>query len=163
MSEYFKDLNEIRIKLFKTRFTEELEHLMPQDLDQEQVLDDETTHRISELEEVIKLIEDGIKTKKLNEKKSLYDELDEINRQTYTRPWSRLPSYHKEIKLIEYVKESVVNEDTQKKLIDELISLVDERKITSSKHVIYDQTDCKIISLKCLNYNEEDDTYTLRL
>lgn len=159
MSTYFNDLDELRIKLFMERFTEEHSYLTSLDIDH----DLDSKERISNLEKIIKMIDDGINSKKLNEKKSLNDELDEMNRQTYKRPWNRLPSYHKEIKVIEYIKELVDDDEIQKELIEKLIDLINKNKINTKKYVDYNSSECKIIKLKFLMYDEENSTYDLRV
>lgn len=166
MSKYLGDLSIIRINLFKKKFTNELDYINNYLLKTKENMEEDELKicedRILMLNKIIKLIDDNLgNLKEVKQSKSLKEELDEINNFVYKKSWNRLPMFHKENKLKEYINDNVKDKDVRCELIDKLITLLNDGKIKSNKHVVYDSSLCKITAVKCLKIN--DDSYKISL
>ena len=87
-----------------------------------------------------------------------------INDTEYKKSWGRLDRYQKKIKLKEFIgnlnKYSIEIRDN---IYKELSKLVDNDKIKKTSQVKYDIDNCKIISIKCLELNENDCNYIINI
>ena len=129
--EYNKLINEKRHELDTLRFTNELEYLKKNKPDE-----------ISKIENIQTFL-DTSKTsipKKENKMDKLFDEID---KRAFNKPWNKLTSYHKLIKLKDYIQESFDANKAQE-LIKTVTLQLEEGKLSSCKDVIYDQSTEKI-------------------
>lgn len=79
----------------------------------------------------------------------------------YKKPWSKLNSIHKVIKIKEFVNNIKIENDSDKeKLKDELVELVKTNVLTKKDKIIYDSENGKIISIKNLQYKDEKYFYS---
>lgn len=111
--------------------------------------------RISKLKSVIdsmKQTEEKIK----KPKKNLKEEINEINNLVFKKSWTRLPIFHKKVKIKEYIEENIKDVDLHKELIDKMYKLIDDNIITKKKYVDYDSKNCKIIKLNFFKYYGDD-------
>jgi DNA-binding ferritin-like protein len=169
----------IRQDFLKERFVKELEsvekdlnlclELMDGDEDGNEDGDEEETgvqrmqKRVHQLRTIINEYGDqSLKIKKdyKEKNKTLNDELDELTRMVYKKPWNRLPEYHKVSKIKEYVKRLTDNKKVIKELEIKLTIMVEDKKLNTKKHVEYDHKECIIKKINILEFNKEDDTYT---
>lgn len=72
----------------------------------------------------------------------------------YKKPWNKLNIIHKKIKIKEYISNLMLTKHKKKTLIDNLINLLNNKKLNKKNDVDYDTFNGKIISisiLKCKN------------
>ena len=72
----------------------------------------------------------------------------------YKKPWNKLNIIHKKIKIKEYINNLMLTKHKKKTLIDNLINLLNNKKLNKKNDVDYDTFNGKIISisiLKCKN------------
>mgnify|MGYP000297712608 CR=1 FL=1 len=96
------------------------------------------------------------------------DELiEETNKQIYKSKWSRLAKSLKFNRLYKYVEslriEYNLTKENAENLKKDLFDAVKKRIITKSGHVEYDEDNCKILSIGCLEYNENKNLFTLKV
>lgn len=73
----------------------------------------------------------------------------------YKKPWSKLNSIHKILKIKEFVNNLKINSEKDRNLLkDELIGLIKTKVLTKKDKVKYDETNGKIVSLTNLQYKE---------
>jgi hypothetical protein len=100
---------------------------------------DKTTLRYKQLKDIYdKLTEEGT---------NLENVLMMASELAYAKKWTRITQYHKIQKIKEYVKEKIVDETERNKKEAELLSMVLNGKLNSSKNVIYDDKECKITKI----------------
>ncbi len=73
----------------------------------------------------------------------------------YKKPWQKLNSIHKILKIKEFVNNLKINSEKERaELKDELVVLVKTKVLTKKEKVKYDETNGKIISLPNLEYKD---------
>ena len=78
----------------------------------------------------------------------------------YQKPWNKLTTIHKIIKVKEFVNQlSIKNDKDQQSIKDSLIELVKNKTLTKKDSVIYDSNKFKIISIPILKF--ENGKYTI--
>lgn len=83
-------------------------------------------------------------------KNKIQDAFSQIDKYVYMKPWKKLPNFHKNVKIREYVLERYKDhKEVEKILMDAVES--NELKINSS--VVYDQSLCKILDIPILKEN----------
>lgn len=71
----------------------------------------------------------------------------------YKKPWVKLNSIHKILKIKEYVNNLYIElEEDRNKLKIDLINMIKNKKLTKKEMVIYDDVNGKVISLTSLQY-----------
>lgn len=100
--------------------------------------------------------EDDIKQKKDN----LFAEIDKY---TYKKQWNKLPTFHKIVKLKEFINQNYGEGDFQTELISKLSIFADEGKINTKKYVIYDPNAEKILSIPALLVDLNKKTYQFKI
>lgn len=147
-------IDELRMTLLKNKFENELEIL---EVENKKGKLEFITNRIEKLKEILKsfdkedIDEDDHKTKLNNT----------LEKFVYKRAWSRLSDIHKYHKLKEYLLEQNITRDNVKSLLKELLNLVKENKLNSSKYIVYNQFEGKIEKIKILEMNGETMTIVL--
>ena len=72
----------------------------------------------------------------------------------YKKPWTKLSSIHKIIKVKEFVQKLIINkEEDREKLKDSLINLINNKKLTKKDMVKYDSINARIIGIPSLKYS----------
>ena len=77
---------------------------------------------------------------------------DSIDEYYYKKPWNKLNIIHKKIKLKEFVNNLMIKRNEKKKLISDLIQLLNQKKITKKNEIDYDNINGKIISISLLKF-----------
>lgn len=115
------------------------------------------------LETIINVHNDKLKAveSSYRDKKSLKDDLNDINKLVFQKSWNKLPDYHKMEKIKEYVTNLINDKKQQKTIITDLNNLIISKKL-GVKIVDYDSTNCVIKSISILVYNEKDKTYEIK-
>ena len=156
------DINKVRSDLIRIKFSNELTYLEhnlnseenSKDADQESWLN----IRITKLKRILELIDAN--TKEANKQNDKIEH-DSINSLVFQKSWSKLPIYHKTIKLKEYLvtyfkdklDSSVI--DTLTKEGTELI----ESKELNTKLVTYDSKNGQITNISALVHNEDSNKW----
>ena len=130
-------------KIYKLyRFKNELNYYLSQDVNT-------YSDKINKLNQIITNLE-------TSNKKTVHDVCDQINKLVYKKPWNKLPNFHKNVKINEYIVEHYKdNKDLEKLLSD----AVNDKLLNSNKYVVYDQLLCKIIEIPVLK--EKDGKFIL--
>jgi len=134
---------------------------------------DESDYHINDLNIIIKILKDRnneISDQKIEVKESrrtkgtdnLFNKMDQY---MFNKPWNRLPEIHKLIKIKEYVNNSLIIYETQKKekLIKVMFNHVKQKNLTKKGSVNYDQVNSRIVSIPSLKYNKKKEEYYLNL
>ena len=144
-------IDKIRDSLNKQRFIDELEFLKTNDNPEKQ--------RIQMLD---KIANGPVHKELTNKSTDIKNYFNDIDKHIYTKPWSKLPVFHKVEKMKEYINETVEkNYEHKEKLIKELTDLLMGKKFTAKKYIDYDQEKCKIVSFSALKF-ETDGIYTIK-
>lgn len=78
----------------------------------------------------------------------------------YKKPWTKLNSIHKILKIKEFVNNCKFNSEEERiKLIDNLVMLVKNKILTKKEKVKYDEVSGKLISLTDLEYKNGTYSY----
>ena len=77
----------------------------------------------------------------------IHSAFSEIDKQVYKKPWSKLPDFHRIIKMKEYISENYPEDKSMQEL---LLDSINKHKLNTDKTVIYDQIRCKIVSIPAL-------------
>jgi hypothetical protein len=164
------NIDAIRQAFFKDKFVREFENI-EQEIKDIVISTDNTDNwlvaRFNNLQTIISDIDGSVEqTKKIYEAKQhkLSNDLDELSQLVYKKSWTRLPIYHKTVKIEEFVK-SVIPEKThhvmQKEMIVMLTDMVDNRKLNSIKNVEYDSKNCRIIGINGLTIDLPNKEYKM--
>ncbi|AYV84264.1 MAG: hypothetical protein Hyperionvirus20_42 [Hyperionvirus sp.] len=104
--------------------------------------------KLEQLDKAIKSYEVTFK----GNKNKIQDAFSKIDKYVYMKPWKKLPNFHKNVKLREYVAEHHKNNKLEvEKLLMAAVE-TNEHKINSS--IVYDQTLCKILEVPILKEHE---------
>lgn len=113
--------------------------------------DKKYSEKINSLIKVIASL-DGTQEVKDNSKSKIQNAFNEIDKMVYKKPWRKLPNFHKNIKIKEYLFEQYKDkkkgelEYMEKMLLD----AVENKKLNKDEYVIYDQNLCKITAIPIL-------------
>lgn len=100
---------------------------------------DQSTSRYKQLQEILTTL-----TKESNDLESV---LSMASDKAYAKKWARLSRYHKIQKISEYLREKITDETERKKVESNVLRLLDDGKMNTSKEVIYDDEQCKITKI----------------
>lgn len=166
MTSLLGNIDAIRQKLIRDRFVRELEQCKistaTNDDNTDKTTDNEPNwndDRIKTLETIINQCTDKMKSSE--PKKSLSDDLTEVNNLIYKKAWNRLPNFHKSIKMKEYVQALIKDIKLQKRIINSLTKLINENKLVSPSVVTYDSVNCTIRSIAIIVPNNETGIYEI--
>ena len=119
--------------------------------------------KVSEYRDTQKKINNNInyKPKEYNVIDNEEELLETIKRESYKKSWSRLDSYQKKEKIIEFIthNKSKLSKDTYKRIE---MSLQDIIKKGSSKKIVYDNISA-IQSIWCIPYDSDTNMYSFNL
>lgn len=102
-----------------------------------------------------KLLEDTIETENIVENKQVKTEESDSHEDLYKKPWNKLNSIHKILKIKEFINNLKNITDKEKvTLKEELVELVKSKVLTKKEKINYDENNGKIISLINLMYKD---------
>jgi len=145
-------INELRKYLYKQRFTNEIDYLSANIVDDD--ADNIHTQRINKLKTII----DSMVKK---EKDNIADMFNKIDEFAYKNQWYRLNDVYKLNKIKEYLNEIIKDDDERTDIFEKLTELVNNKKLTTKKTVDYDQAKEKINSISVLKYNKKKKKFIL--
>jgi hypothetical protein len=106
------------------------------------------TETITEKKKEKELVNSSSETEKTENHKQIFADDD-----LYKKPWPKLNSIHKILKVKEFVNNLKMDSEKDRiKLKDELVCLIKEKILTKKEKVKYDDVNGKIISLPNLQY-----------
>ena len=109
--------------------------------------------KIIKLEKLLKVTNDSINEEKISE---LESKLSETEESYFYKPWNKMSTVHKIIKLKEYVSSLELENSTKIKLISSLKDALKKKKITKNDQVIYNINKAKIISIPNLKLSNNN-------
>ena len=109
--------------------------------------------KIVKLEKLLKVTNDSINEEKHSE---LESKLSETEESYFYKPWNKMSTVHKIIKLKEYVSGLELENSTKMKLISSLKDALKKKKITKNDQVIYNINKAKIISIPKLKLSNNN-------
>ncbi len=75
----------------------------------------------------------------------------------YKKPWNKLNSVHKKIKMTEFVNNLTIDDlEMKKHLKKQLVQMITEKKLTKKNDVEYDHINGRIISIPSLQYKNNN-------
>jgi hypothetical protein len=75
----------------------------------------------------------------------------------YKKPWNKLNSVHKVIKIKEFINTMTIDDIEMKKhLRSQLIDMIKKKKLTKKNDVEYDQVNGRILSIPALQYKNNN-------
>ena len=95
------------------------------------------------------------KSKNVNSLDNLKNHISEIESMKFKKIWSRLKDFQKEDRLLKFLNSLELKNDVKEKIIN----LFNDGKLNSSKDVEYDNENCEIISLKCLEKDDNENYF----
>ena len=116
--------------------------------------------RKQQLESIINNNQDKITINTTSAKDELFKEIDKY---TYKKQWNKLLAFHKIVKIKEYVKETVKDNELQEEIILKLSDYASQGRINTKKYVVYDPNLEKILSFPCLVVDNEKKTYQINI
>jgi len=73
----------------------------------------------------------------------------------YKKPWNKLNTIHKIIKIKEFVSNLAIDDlEMKKKLRDQLVEMIKTKKLTKKNDISYDATNGIIVSIPILQYKD---------
>ena len=87
----------------------------------------------------------------------------EIDKYTFRKQWNKLLAFHKIVKIKEYIKENIQDEQMQNEIIEKLIKYANEGRINTKKYIVYDPNAEKILLMPCLIIDIDKKTYQLKV
>lgn len=107
-----------------------------------------------ELQNILNELQNN-KPKNISSLDNLKNHINEIECMKFKKIWSRLKDFQKEDRLLKFLNSLEFKNDIKEKIIN----LFNDGKLNSSKDVEYDNQKCEIISLKCLEKDENDNYF----
>lgn len=107
--------------------------------------------KIDSLKNLLKETSDSINEEKNSE---LESKLSETEESYFYKPWNKMSTVHKIIKLKEYVSNLELENNIKIKLINYLKNALKNKKITKNDQVIYNISKAKIISIPKLELSD---------
>jgi len=111
---------------------------------------------IKELKEINLNINNNNSSDNVSDTETPKENLEAINQFIYNKPWNKLAPIHKILKIKEYINKSlsIHNEESKKKLINELTDAIKNKKINKKEHVNYDESKAMIVSIPLLKHKD---------
>ena len=100
--------------------------------------------KISKLQDILKETSDSVNEGKISE---LESKLSETEESYFYKPWNKMSTVHKIIKLKEYVSDLDLDNNVKLNLISYLKDALKNKKITKNDQVIYNISKARIISI----------------
>lgn len=119
----------------------------------------------SEINDRIELLESILNNKVCIRKETLAEQKENMFKKfdegAYKKPWNKLTTFHKTIKIKEYVKDNYGDGDMQNEIVIKLATHINDGKINTKKFVVYDPNAEKILSLSCLEVDINKNNYKI--
>ena len=142
---------ELQKKFYLYKFENELNYLNDSPFD--------NSTRINKLNNIIDKINNNNVNDK-NEKK--YDDFfNDVMSDVYLKKWIKLNIIHKKFKLEEYVNKKIKNKNENKKIINHLINMLNNKNI--NKYIDYNESLGYINNITILKKNEETNSYFISI
>lgn len=157
-------LENLRENNFKTKIKNELDYLKEEEKNISiftNYSDFDIDERIVMLEKLLNINNNIKKNITVQQKKD--NLIAEIEKYIYRKQWNKLKSFHKIVKLKEFIKENYGEGDLQNDITNDLCKYADEGRINTKKYVIYDPNAEKILSMPCLTVDVEKKTYLIKI
>lgn len=157
---HFEEIDYIRRKLYISKFQNELDFLKENDM--AAVVEDEDnwmTERSNQLEKIISTLEKEQKEPSTDTKESIFDEVEKY---MFKKPWNRMSLFHRMAKINEYLNEHMDDDAVKKDLSKKFSKEINDKKLGTKKYVEYDPKEEKILSIPCLIYNEDTNSYSIK-
>lgn len=151
-----REIDQIKINMKRFKFQNELDYLKSNRLDDNNT--DWIQSRIEKLELIIQQINEDEEVFKRTKKNNVKDMFIEIDKYIYKKPWSRLTNFHKINRITEFVNDNI-DETRKEYILNELVTMVNDKKLNTKNKVDYDSQNCKIIKIKVLK--EKDGVYSI--
>lgn len=92
-----------------------------------------------------------------NSKSKIQNMFNEIDQMVYKKEWKKLPNFHKNIKIKEYLLEQYndIKKDELKYIENMLADAVENKKLNNDEYVNYNQNLSKITNISILKKNAE--------
>ena len=143
--------SELQKKFYLYKFENELNYLNDSPFD--------NSTRINKLNNIIDKINNNNVNDK-NEKK--YDDFfNDVMSDVYLKKWIKLNIIHKKFKLEEYVNKKIKNKNENKKIINHLINMLNNKNI--NKYIDYNESLGYINNITILKKNEETNSYFISI
>jgi hypothetical protein len=160
-------LENLRDENFKTKIKNEYEYLKGDN--SVTIFSNYSTidipERITKLEKILNINQNKENSQPKNDsgkqKKDLL--IAEIEKYVFRNQWNKLTSFHKNIKLKEYIFDTYGKGELQDTIIEELCKYSNEGRINTKKYVIYDPNAEKILSMPCLTVDFEKNKYRIKV
>lgn len=125
--------------------------------------DPENQKRIATLQKILETIDTSKRPPAPTKKNDMFNEIDKY---VYTKPWKKLPTFHKKFKIREYISLTYKETPTEGAQVEKLLlDAIDEGELNTDRHVTYDLTRCQVVGipvLKCVaGAGAEGAKYTL--
>lgn len=147
MSGITNELDNLAKSLKLYRFKGELNFYQSQN-------DNKYSDKINQLIKIIDNLEDSQCTEDISRNKIL-NVFDEINKMTYMKPWKKLPDFHKNVKIKEYLDEKYKDNKNDRNTIEGLLTVaIENKELNKDEYVTYDISLCKITDIPVLKKNE---------
>lgn len=137
------EINEIAKSLKRYRFQNELIYYQSQN-------DNKFIDKINNLNRIINELEDKsndiiLQNNENNARNKIRNVFSEADKIVYKKPWNKLPEFHKNVKIKEFVSNYYKNDEVEKMLLDAV-----GKNELKKDHVVYDQNLCKIVDIPIL-------------
>lgn len=156
-----EQLDTIKNNNFKDKIKNELEYFQTIGI----LTPFENGHDIS-IEERIKLLETVLDQPEIyqntvqQQRDTIFQEIDKY---TYKKQWNKLPSFHKIVKIKEYLDANVQNKKMRDELLKKLTEHANNKRINTKKYVIYDPNKEEILSMPCIEIDDDNKSYKLNI
>jgi len=147
------EINDIRTKMFKLRFKNELDKFIHNDTII--AVSNDRLHKLG------KILNEDNNTIKVEVPTELDTYLNTLNKQSYLKKWNRLSEFYKINRVEEYITRLTNNKLNKNKLIKKLTKLIDNNQL-KSKQVKYDHEKGIIIHIEDIFFNEKNGLYTFK-
>lgn len=147
ISDITNELDDLAKSFKLYRFRTELDFYQSQD-------DNIYADRINSLTNIIINLE-NISKEKNNSKNKIRNAFDEIDKLVYKKPWKKIPNFHKDIKIKEYLLERFKDDNDQIEHIEKIIIDAIGNSEIKKDFIVYDQNLCKITDITVLKQNIE--------
>ena len=154
-------IENIRRDNLKSKFQNELEYL--KNTDNLTLFSNGQDHDIEIRKQHLDILLDNTTTQNLVNNSAKDELFKEIDKYTYRKQWNKLLPFHKIVKIKEYVKENVKDEELQEEIITKMKTYANEGRINTKKYVVYDPNTEKILSFPCLIIDNDKNTYEIKI
>lgn len=153
-------LENIKITNFTNKLKNELNYLRDDNNQTSMIANLENRYdRIKLLETLLEVpVEHRTTVEKMRENMT-----KEMSQYVFRKNWNKLHEFHKIVKIKEFIKDHVNDEQMQNEICNKLIEHIKKGMINTNKYVVYDPNSEKILTLPCLIMDEGKKTYQIKV